>query len=326
MTSLSDKAKFVQRVFGRYELARNGIDAAVKCPNSKCDSRRDPNKKKLVIRLDTDVCHCWVCGLKGRNLLRILRDHFSPSDYQEYVDKFYKGEILTGDPGINDNNNDRISLPEDFRLIAENLQSTDPDTQAIIRYLRSREITNRDMWYFKLGFSNEKKFIRRVIIPSFDHSGHLNYFVARSIDKNKFVYLNSKTNKTDIIFNDLNIDWSRPLTVTEGPFDLMKCDDNSTCLLGSSLSEKSKLFQKILLNNTQTILALDADMGKKTQIFARRLTEYGIHVRTIPLMGKSDVGEMTKLEFSEAKKMSRRWSYRDMLISRIQSISSGSFV
>ena len=47
----------------------------------------------------------------------------------------------------------------------------------------------------------------------------------------------------------INIDWSKELALVEGAFDLVKSNENSTCLLGSKLSEKSRLFLQIIKNN-----------------------------------------------------------------------------
>ena len=40
------------------------------------------------------------------------------------------------------------------------------------------------------------------------------------------------------------------MTLVEGPFDMVKCDDNATCLLGSHLPVNSLLFQKLIQNKT----------------------------------------------------------------------------
>ena len=70
---MSDRAKKVsvlKAAFGALELSRDGEDASVKCP--KC-SKPGSQKKKLVINLEKGMYHCWVCGLKGRNVVRVVR-------------------------------------------------------------------------------------------------------------------------------------------------------------------------------------------------------------------------------------------------------------
>ena len=73
-------------------------------------------------------------------------------------------------------------------------------------------------------------------------------------------------------------------------------------MLGSFLSERSLLFQKIVKNETPIILALDHDAVKKTQKVCGLLMDYNIPIKLLPLGSRSDVGEMTKEEFLEAKK------------------------
>ena len=125
-----------------------------------------------------------------------------------------------------------VVVPKDFRLLATSLGSKDPDIKDTIRYVRSRGLTNRDLWYFKFGTCATGRYRRRVIMPSFDEVGDINYFVARTIDQDdkKMKYINAKVSKKNVIFNEINIDWDRELTLVEGPFDLTKCDSNSTSL------------------------------------------------------------------------------------------------
>ena len=87
MISVSEKVSFLQRVFGTCLLGNDGINVAVCCPNPKCGSHGKPSKKKLVIRIDNDRFHCWVCDIKGRSLTPLIRRHF-PSHLHEYHEKF----------------------------------------------------------------------------------------------------------------------------------------------------------------------------------------------------------------------------------------------
>ena len=146
----------------------------------------------------------------------------------------------------------QLTLPEDFLLLAEHLSTIDPDVKMCIKYMYSRGLKERDLWFYKLGTSKRGRYRRRVIIPSFDAAGNLNYFVARGIDSDvKFKYLNPHVNKNDIIFNEFNIDWSKELTITEGPLDLVKCNVNSTCILGSSLSKNLSYLTRLYHTNPQ---------------------------------------------------------------------------
>ena len=181
------------------------------------------------------------------------------------------------------------------------------------------------MWYYKLGTCTSGRFRRRVIVPSFDFEGKLNYYVARAIDDDVVQrYANAKVPKIEIVFNEINIRWDKELTIVEGPFDLMKCNDNATCLLGSGLSSDSRLFNKIITHQTPVLLGLDKDMQDKTQKIAKKLYEFNVPVRVLSIGDKDDVGEMSKREFEQARKHARVWSNDDMIFHMIDSLSSSS--
>ena len=106
----------------------------------------------------------------------------------------------------------------------------------------------------------------------------------------------------DIVFNELWIDWHKPITIVEGVFDAIKAGPNSIPLLGSTLRENSVLFQEIVKNDPPVYLALDRDAQSKARHIAQRLMEYGIELYKIDLKGYNDVGEMTREEFSELQR------------------------
>tara|TARA_Y100000592_G_scaffold74264_1_gene115779 strand:- start:14139 stop:15107 length:969 start_codon:yes stop_codon:yes gene_type:complete len=314
-----EKLVFIKQVFGPAHLMSDGVNAHVMCPS--CG--KSYKKKKFVIRLDNDLCHCFVCGLKSKNLTPILRKFFGREVALKYS-KTFLGSDNTLEEFAGE---ERLVLPTDFRLISESLSSNDPDFRAAIKYLKERGIPKKDFWYYKFGLSFEGAFKRRIIMPSFDDTGNLNFFTARSYDDSHYMkYHNAKVNKTQIIFNDINIDWNEKITLVEGPFDLVKANPNSTCLLGSSLSRESLLFEKITKNSTPVVLALDADAQLKMIKIANLLYDYNIQVQIMSLGGKEDVGEMSRKEFNEAYKDAKLWSPQDSLTAKIKSLRTGSLL
>ena len=81
------------------------------------------------------------------------------------------------------------------------------------------------------------------------------------------------------------------MILAEGVFDAMKCE-NAVPLLGSTLRENSRLFQKICERKPDVYLALDEDVKEKEFGIAKKLKEYGIKVMSIDISGYSDIGEM----------------------------------
>lgn len=321
MESFTSKISFLKRAFGSVSIARDSVNVAVRCP--VCSENSE--KKKFSINTDNWSCHCWVCGVKGRTPYRILKDNVCQEMALEFQQRFSNDKSSI--KNINEDIEDIVELPSGFLPLFLKKNVFDPDIKSCISYLRSRGLTQKDLWYFKLCTATTGRFRRRIIIPSFDTDGDLNYFSARSIDKDVFPkYLNSKNKKTDIIFNEINIDWKNELTIVEGPFDLFKCNQNSTCLLGSNLSGNSFLFKRIIANKTPILIALDSDMRKKSIKIAETLLSYDCEVRVLNLEHFHDVGEMSKKEFIIAANKAQRWSRNLSLMEKISSISTGSLV
>lgn len=306
------KIKFLHGVFGESKLQNDELELTVRCP--KCGK---PGKKKMCIRLDTDLYHCWVCNLRGRNVAKLIAMK-KPSEVSEYNRKFKPAGIseisIKNIPEF-----DPVVLPENYRLIMESPR--DPDALAIKKYAHSRGISDEMLWRFRVGFSDEWKLRRRLIIPSFDKEGNLNYWVARSIDRDPYIkYVNSQAPKVAIIFNEIDIDWTQPVHLVEGPLDLIKCINlNATCLLGSSLTENSVLFYELALNNSKIILSLDPDARKKQDKIADMLKSYNLDVYTaVPLSG--DIGDLSPKEVEHLVSRPVQWNETSNLQNRIKDL------
>lgn len=308
MDGVGPRVSFLRRAFGEAQLSPDGKNIAVPCP--KC--RRKDRKKKLAVRTDDFRCHCWVCGLSGR-LLNVLVQ-YRRALVQEYI-RGFGGSVL--DITAPDEGRPDLQVPSGFRLLAAD--ASGHRAQRALRYLRSRGVTDRDLWYFRFGVSDDPTLFDRVVMPSFDARGSLNFYTGRALDPTAYrKYMNCDAEKKSVVFNELNIDWGRELTLVEGPFDLIKCDENATCLLGSSLSEDSLLFARVFSSRTPIVLALDSDMRDRVwQRMARMLVGYSIPVRMLDLGTRKDVGEMDRDEFLRAKAAARPWERVDALRQKI---------
>lgn len=317
--TLTEKIKFYESVFGPGRLARNCRNFDVRCPIC---APKDPNKKKLAILIEDDRCHCWVCGYKAFTLAPLIRKYGSHEQLVEYRDRFMPVsaagsrcvQVWLGDA----KEPEKLRLPKDFRLLVTS-SVRDPDLLAIKRYLLlDRKLTEDDLWFFKIGYSNQTKWFRRAIVPSFDKDGELNHYVGRAIDKHrKPKYETPEGDRHHVIFNELNIDWTKQLVLCEGVFDLIRCGDNAVPLLGSDLNEESALFNAIVANNTPVALALDADMKlRKTPRIAQKLMEYNVDVVIVPV--PTDPGDMSKKEFRDALKAAQPFDWQQTFFDRLE--------
>ena len=306
---MNKKIRFLSSIFSNSKLYNSGKEFVVNCPF--CSSK----KLKLSINVDSDKWQCWTCQAKGGNLTRIIKK-VKPAVLREYQERFYaKASILAPleEPEV------VVSLPNDFKLVIQNLW--DPDALKIRKYANARGITDDLLWRYRIGYSSNSMFKKRMIVPSFDAEGKLNYWSARSIESNSFIkYMNAKAKKQLIIFNEIDIDWSEPIVLVEGPLDLIKCNlVNSTCILGSTLSENYKLFQSLLLNDCEVILSLDSDALIKQDKIAKLLTSYDLSVKiSNPLNG--DLGDMKPLDVFNLINNSKIWDNTMILKNRINSL------
>jgi len=278
---IQERIQLLQKAFGRSKLQNNGYELMVRCPVCK-----HPEKLKMNIRVDKGLWHCWVCTTAGRNVAKLLR-MVNPSIAREWQIKYATKLDLFDTKEL-----ELPTLPADFKIVMENLW--DPEALAIRNYCNGRGITDSLLWRYRMGYSSEFKFRRKLIMPSFDCDGNLNYWTSRSIENDaKFKYMNAATKKSQIIFNEIDIDWdANELVIVEGPLDLVKCSKvNATCLLGSALSRDAHLLYKIILNCIDVCLCLDPDAWEKQLKIAKTLTDFDINVR-LASPKEGDIGDL----------------------------------
>ena len=305
------KIKFLSRVWPNHRITSGGREFKVVCP--KCGDKSRPDKRKLCIRLDNDLYHCWVCDLKGRSVSRLIRK-VKPALAASYQSKF-------GQVKFQEHQEDfvKCELPRGFRLVMNNLY--DPDAKRVRRYAHTRGITDSELWRFRVGYSPELR--RRMILPSFDENGSLNYWTARRCDSNPdWRYLNAKVPKTQFVVGELDLDWSaEEIVLVEGPTDLIKCSLlNATCLLGSTLSENSELFRKLITYPERIVLALDEDARKKQDKIASLLMSYDKEVYWVTSPTNSDWGDLDPRDVYDKMQIKYQYTTDTKLMNMIQGL------
>ena len=287
---MSEKLKLLKRALGH--CWTNEEEHQFHCP--KCNH----HKLKLSVNIDKGVFKCWICDYSGTKISPLIR-RFAPSYYADW-------RLLEGEVDLDKYDTifaEQEELPPQVIDLPENFQTlTGKKTRVkrrALNYLYSRGFTDTDILAWKIGFCDFGEYQDRVIVPSFDVQGNLNFFIARSYTDDWMKYKNPKVSK-DIIFNGLNVDWDSDIVLVEGVFDAMKCR-NAIPLLGSTLRENSILFQKICERKPNVYLALDDDVKDKEFGIAKRLREYGINAMSIKITPYADIGEMP-VEIVEERK------------------------
>lgn len=320
------KIDFIESIVYRSLLSNDGKNLSIWCPFCKHENK---SKLKLAIHLEKDLFHCWLCGKKGSDISYLV-NKINPSKQKEALALFPKKYKKSFDLNINLFNEEifeieeeKVNIPNGFNLLVNAFSTNNPDTLKVFKYAVKRGVDKHKMWMLRLGCSNDPEFRRSLIIPSLDKKGNLNFYTSRNIDvdsSSPIKYKNANVSKKNIIFNEINIDWSIPLTLVEGPLDLLKTNDNATCLLGSSLTEDMLLFHEIVKNKTEINLALDSDVYHKSLKIAKLLSAYDIKVNILDTRIADDVGDMSKSEFSQCLIESKEFRQNDSLLAKISQL------
>lgn len=308
----NEKYKILTRVLGA--SYRSGSERLYHCPYCK------HHKKKLSVNFTRDVYKCWICDARGRTIRRIVRrfgdlsllrewdtvsGHLKLSDFDNLFQEFDDATVEETCP-----------LPTEFKTLTN--RNTSLAARPALSYLRNRGVAKEDLLKWKIGYALDGEYRNRIIIPSFNMSGEVNYFVARSYDSAWNKYKNPKASR-DICFNELYIDWDSDLIIVEGIFDAIVAG-NAMPILGSSLRKNSKLIKRIVENDTPVYLALDADAEKKAEKVIQTMLECDIELYKIDVMGYEDVGSMTKEQFRKRKQTASFVDTDTRLMQRVLSI------
>jgi hypothetical protein len=320
--SVTEKVKFIEDIFGSSKFDRSCRNLDVRCPI--CNPI-DKNKRKLSIRIDDDRNHCWTCGWRAKTLAPLIAKYAGRNYLADYIEKYAKHLKNTQScKSIQVNEENIVKLPNDFTPL---LSSKDPDKIAVLNYVKNqRNLSNSNIIKYFIGASNDTKWRRRAIVPSFDSFGKVNYYVARSIDKKSFPkYQAADRHRDDVIFNEINIDWSQPVILCEGVFDMFSCGENAIPILGSDISENSLLFNKLITICPQVILALDGDMWlKKTMKIAKKLNSYNVAVKLVDTRKIEDPGSVTENCMLDLIAHAKDFSWEDRISDKLDYASKTS--
>lgn len=290
------KLKALRRALEQNEEIIKRDEVVFFCP------RHGHKKPKLSVNLNTDKFHCWFCNWGGENLIGILRLKGATDDlraYKEYIGEAKNTSVVT------EMLYDAPVLPSEFVPLSD--ESGGQYYNTAMSYLNGRNVTADDILLWKLGYCHSGEYKNRIIVPSYDNAGELNFFVGRSFYDSRLAYKHGNFCK-DIIWNDCMIDWSQPVTITEGPFDAFVVGDNVTILQGTILGDK--LLKKVVSSGVDIYLAMDTDAFKRQLKHIELFISYGVNCHYVDLGSKKDVGSMTKKEFTDRKNVARPISNR----------------
>jgi len=270
------------------------------------------HKKKLQVNLETQKWHCWVCNKGGHKIGILLRKLNAPKQVISEVLKIlgdYKG-VKHEKEEVTEYN---VSLPQQYIPLWK--KSEDLLYKNAMYYLRQRNIGSIDILRYSIGYCSSNGYANRIIIPSYDVDGKLNYFIARDMFPNsKFKYKNPPMSKDTVCF-EMFINWNEPIIMVEGVFDAIAVRNNVIPLLGKF---PSKTLVKRLVEKQvkQVYVALDEDARQDAIKLSKFLMDYGIETYLLNMKDK-DPSELGFSKFWEIVKNTKQSTFSDIVKGRL---------
>ena len=268
-----DVISVLTRALGsRYKKAKQGQEVIYHCPF--CHH----HKPKLQISLLSQKWHCWVCDKKGRSLYTLLKLIRAPKalidEVREYKPKYKRNKV---------EEQQTLYLPKEFKNFMTDPGSTRYYKQAV-KFLKDRGVDATEIARFGIGYCTDGPYSERIIIPSYDNDGILNYFTARSFTGSNYKYKNPPVSK-DVIGFEFFVNWNEPIILCEGPFDALSIKRNAIPLFGKTIP--TELLKKIYTKNVKEIyIVLDEDARKDSIKLVDKLMKDGIKAYFVQLQDK----------------------------------------
>jgi len=270
------------------------------------------HKKKLQVNLETQKWHCWVCNSGGQKIVQLLKklnvSHNIIKSVLELLD-----EYVSYDKQKEKETHHGLSLPKCYKPLYK--QSDSIIRKHALNYLRHRGITQREIIRYQIGYCVDGEYKNRVIIPSYDLNGDINYFVARDIfpDSN-MKYKNPPVSRNIIPF-ELFVSWEHPIVLCEGVFDAIAIKRNAIPLLGKFPSKK--LIIKIIESGvTDIYIALDEDAKEDARKLSEFMMGYGKNVYLMD-MDTKDPSDLGFRQFWKQIENTKQTGFSDLIRSRL---------
>ena len=297
--------------------AKNGFNESsfqYQFPCPRCienKGQQEARKYNLEVNIQKQVFKCWSCSseddvMKGSviKLIKMYGNDALLAEYKDTIRSIHESDLYKLHFNKDDFNIDTsmvvkedLKLPSTFQLFDRNKRNH----YSALKYVMERGLTWDILEKYKMGYTlreeddGMKKYSYRVIIPSYDRLGELNYWVGRDfLPKNdqftRTKYANPKAEKTEIIFNEEKVQWDADITLVEGAFDHIVVP-NSIPLLGKALDTDYKLYWELITRaNAHINIFLDADAFQTVKQVYKLLNHGRLYdrIRYIPVGGDED--------------------------------------
>lgn len=244
------------------------------------------HKRKLEINFDENSqyfqnYHCWNinCNFRGKNLQSLFKEKNISQDKTDELLKLTKNKKII----INkERSKIQVNLPKEFKEFKNSNLAIEKQA---LNFLVKRNISYEEILKYNIGYCIEGTYQNRIIIPSYDENYNLNYFVARTFEKDNPIKYRNPTFSKDIIPFEFYINWNLPIILVEGVFDALAIKRNVIPLLGGQIS--NNLMKKLVSAQVKEIyIVLDKDAFNKSIEYCEKLINFNKTIYLVELKGK----------------------------------------
>jgi hypothetical protein len=299
----------LESVLGQSKPDKNKADHMFFCPVCK---HKNP---KLVVNIITGQYNCWTCHppTKGKSPISLFKKLEVSIEKINEMKQYFIGDRTS----LEGYAPTKVSLPEEFIPLSVIPKGINIEYRHAISYLKNRNITELDIKKYNIGYCASGRYRNRIVVPSYDKSGQLNYFIARSFEKEpRLKYDAPSCSKTEIIGFEYLINWNIPVILCEGSFDAMAIKRNAIPLFGKTIPKA--LMMKLVESQVKTVyIALDNDALKEALSYAESLINMGKEVYLIELEGK-DPADMGFETITKLLHRAKQLTFTDLFTQKMQ--------
>jgi len=269
-------------------------------------TQKTPDKKgKLYINPKKGSAHCFRCGYKTRNLVKLFKTLFGDNfDVNEYA------EVLKPTPKVLDTELSEIALPRYTRsvLTESGVREIDSIGVRALEYLFNRGLTIEQVEHHDFHFCYAGLYQERIIIPVVVHGKNIGWTARTLLSKAEYkrrykdaLYrpylfpLDFKYNSA--FYNQDSVCNTREIIVVEGVFDLFSVERALPgCQVVASFTKNLSAGQRNILKMFErVVICWDKDALATTVKTAKELPN-----ADVMLVDAKDPGEASESLIREA--------------------------
>jgi len=145
------------------------------------------HKPKLEVNLTENregknPWHCWACDMRGTTIYNLFRQ--LKADVSKFTE--LKSLVVTSKSIKETQVVSSVALPNEY-IGLNNVDISDIMARHALAYLKNRHVSKYDIIKYNIGYCKEGLYKNMIILPTYDADGRLNYFTARSFEKEPYV-------------------------------------------------------------------------------------------------------------------------------------------